>query len=151
MQEEMCNLMGEIEILDATRKGKKSRLSEISKQYHQHCARGPEHLPLIDNAKTPEPSPIEPVSSEPETAAPVAAPVAADDESWRQVLIQVTSIPTAIIKILNEDNQIYTLGQLADVTSEPNTALTDLKKIGQAKAEKIEEAMAEYWAANPRE
>jgi hypothetical protein len=108
--------------------------------------------PLLNQVAKPEETAATPADTTPATveAEAIAAPVATDDESWRDVLIEKTNIPAAICKILNEDNQVYTLGQLTDVTAEPNTSLTDLKKIGQAKADKIEEAMCEYWAANPR-
>ena len=113
---------------------------------------GPEKMPLFD-AKNEKPQ--ESMAETKEDDRPLfdqPAEVAADtdNDAWRSILIQVTSIPTAICKILNEENQVYTLGQLADVTSQPGSALTDLHKIGQAKADKIEEAMQEYWAANPR-
>jgi phosphopentomutase len=50
--------------------------------------------------------------------------------------------------ILRDENDIGTLGQIAEFCEKYE--LTDLKKIGAAKAEKIQEAMDAYWKANPQ-
>jgi hypothetical protein len=180
LQNRLCVLLGEEESISEELKEIRQSRKRVAKQYHEHLARGPERLPLIDNAPQPainqeavekSAKAIEKAFNEtaemvagaadvtPELAAaavPVAEPVEADDESWRAVLIEATSIPIPICKILNGDNCIYNLGQLVDFqTIDPNDQtksrpLTDLHRIGQAKADKIEEALIEYWAANPR-
>lgn len=150
--------------LKAAVKRNRESLTDYTEQLENHLLRGPDQLPLFDrqpktfNAEgdfVPTASQAEPSANEsdPESSddpiEETATHVASTDESWRAVKIQETSIPTAICKILNEDNQLYTLGQIADYTTE--YALTNLTKIGQAKAERIEEALTEYWADHPRE
>jgi hypothetical protein len=178
LQESMCIILGEVETLAEKLKGKKAQLKEASKEYHEHLARGPERLPLIDQAK-PTPSADTKADNQPlldaaDAAEPAAvispenarlneaiaergvdaeAVNAADDDSWRKVTVQDAGIPEHFCKILNHDNCIYTLGQLADFTQgdgERGRALTELKKIGESKAAKIEEAMDKYWAEHPR-
>lgn len=73
---------------------------------------------------------------------PAATP--ADDESWRNVTIEALGIPQGICKILRDYNGIETLGQIA--AHGEHLALTDLKKIGETKAEKIQECLDRYWA-----
>jgi hypothetical protein len=70
-----------------------------------------------------------------------------DTEDWRSVTVEQLGISPAICKILRESQEkpIATLGDIADHCKEYQ--LTDLKKIGEAKAEKIQEAMDAYWAA----
>lgn len=69
--------------------------------------------------------------------------VSGDDDSWKSVTIEALGIPAGICKILREDNSIETLGQIAKHGE--GRALTDLTKIGESKAEKIQECMDKYW------
>jgi len=148
----------QLRLVDAAKYNKEC-IRENTEELRDLLARGPDRLPLFDRAKT-ETAEKQGDLFDGEQGATVAAvvkpaaavidPVAADDESWRAVSVQDAGILPALCKVLNQDNQIYNLGQLADVTKKPNTALTDLKKVGKAKAEKIEEALVAYWETHPR-
>lgn len=71
-------------------------------------------------------------------------------EIWRAVPIEdLPGLSAGLAKILREDNEITTLGKLQDYSNQPNARLTDLKKIGKAKAEQIEEACLRYWQEHP--
>lgn len=68
-----------------------------------------------------------------------------DPEAWKSVPISSLDLPTSLVEILTEDNSIGTIGELAAWTTWKR--LTDLKKVGESKAEKIEEALAKFWAS----
>lgn len=84
-----------------------------------------------------------------EQAAKIAAvqadPVAKD--AWRAVPLSNTKIPSNIIAILEEANY-RTIGDISNLTNS-GLCLTDIKGIGQAKAQKIEDALTQYWADHP--
>jgi hypothetical protein len=139
-------------------------LAEYTELLEEHLTRGPERLPLFDRPQT---MPIADIvvsdtaetaaaetTTEPEAAGePLVAdttPVADRDPAgpWREVSIEDLGIPPGICKILREEHEITTLGGIADWSSSGNS-LTSLKKIGESKAAKIEEAMDRYWAAHP--
>jgi len=87
---------------------------------------------------------------QPIAVAAVPADEAALDESseaWRSATIEEIGIDPKICQLLRDNNKIETLGQIADHCKDYE--LTDLKKIGKAKAEKIEAAMDAYWQAHP--
>jgi hypothetical protein len=69
----------------------------------------------------------------------------ADSDSWKHVSIASLDLPSSIVEILTEDNSIGTIGELAAFTTW--NRLTDLKKIGESKADKIEEALGKFWAS----
>ena len=73
-----------------------------------------------------------------------------EDTSWRDVEISYLTQHGLSESIVNaiEDNGINTIGKLADFTEK--NPLTDLKKIGQAKAEAIEKALESFWAERNR-
>lgn len=66
------------------------------------------------------------------------------DESWRAIPISELQLSKSIENLLIEENGIKTIGDLSNWTSRKR--LTDLSKIGQAKADKIQEADEEFWA-----
>ena len=66
-----------------------------------------------------------------------------EDESWKSVPVTDLDIPSSLAAILIEDNSIRTIGDIQEWSRWKR--LTDLKKVGQAKAEKIEEALVEFW------
>lgn len=70
-------------------------------------------------------------------------PVNQDDDSWRNVPVSRLGLPSSLVAILVDDNSIRTIGDIQEWTRFKR--LTDLKKVGQAKAEKIEEALVEFW------
>lgn len=87
--------------------------------------------------------------AEAEQAAKIAAvqadPVAKD--AWRAVPLATTKIPSNIVAILDE-SAYRTIGDISNLTNS-GLCLTDIKGIGQAKAQKIEDALTQYWADHP--
>lgn len=66
------------------------------------------------------------------------------DDAWRDfALCEKTDLPDSILKALKAA-EIETVGQLTDYTS-ADKRLIDIKGIGQAKVEQIEEAMVKFW------
>lgn len=69
-----------------------------------------------------------------------------DDDAWRTVELSTLDIPAAALKALAEnDPPVTTLGALADWSNAGNQ-LADVKGIGRAKAEKIENAVEIFWS-----
>jgi hypothetical protein len=54
----------------------------------------------------------------------------------------------SLLKSLNAA-KLYTVGDLANFSRNPDNRLTDLEGIGPGKAEKIENRMLQFWADNP--
>ena len=75
------------------------------------------------------------------------APDVLPDGPWQDVTTEQLGIDPKLCILLREQNGIATLGQISDFCK--TYELTDLKKIGKAKAQKIEEAMDAYWKVNP--
>lgn len=69
------------------------------------------------------------------------------DDSRLDTPLADTSIPSAILAKI-ADAGIRTVRELANFTSVKQ--LTDIKGIGQAKAEKIEAALVKFWEKNPK-
>lgn len=72
-------------------------------------------------------------------------------EAWRSVSIDALELPPRIATCLLEHKPkpIATIGDLADYTSQPHNMLTDIKGIGGAAANQIDEALTLYWQRNP--
>lgn len=70
------------------------------------------------------------------------------DESWRETPIEELSLGAGPEKHLREAD-IWTIGDLADFTSQPGVNLTDLAGIGPASAERISDRLVEFWAEHP--
>ena len=69
------------------------------------------------------------------------------NDAWRAVSICELGQAGAVNeKLINAG--LKTLGELADYTA-ADKLLTDIKGIGQTKADKIGDALAEYWRRNP--
>jgi len=66
-----------------------------------------------------------------------------EDVSWKTVSVSALRLPKSLETILVEDNSIKTIGDIAEWTRW--NQLVDLKKVGEAKAEKIQEALDEFW------
>jgi hypothetical protein len=75
---------------------------------------------------------------------PAKATSPASDDSRLDTPLADTPIPKSLVEKLN-DHGIRTVRELANFTSA--NQLTDIKGVGQGKAEKIEVAMVEFWAA----
>ena len=153
LEERISQLSIEQVRLKAASKSNREAMTEYTQELTELLLRGPERLPLFDRVKPAEVTqePVLKLFNEPVADAVVkteAAPVPVADEAWRSATIEDAGIPPAVCKILRENNDIGTLGQLADWGNE--FALTDLKKIGPAKAEQIQNATDDYWAKNPR-
>ncbi len=65
------------------------------------------------------------------------------DESWRTVTLASLNLSPGILEILAESD-ITTIGHITDHTA-GGWRLTDIAKIGEAKAEKIEQALESFW------
>lgn len=65
---------------------------------------------------------------------------------WRDVEISALNVPDSLATKLYESS-IETIGDLVDWQSVGKT-LTDIKGVGQSKADKIADALEEFWRAN---
>jgi hypothetical protein len=109
-------------------------------------------LPLFDQKKEQSPA----TSATVETCDPKlftgeeeAAPV--PDESWRQVTLLDAGVPAPICeKLEGHSTPIVTIGDYSDFLAKSWNKITDVAGIGQGKADKIADALVEYWKANPQ-
>jgi hypothetical protein len=79
-----------------------------------------------------------------------AAPVA--NEDWKLVLLTALvefGAPEKVVAKIAEENQIRTFGEYAEFTAQPGRRLTDLAGVGEATAEKLQDAEMKFWAAHP--
>jgi len=94
---------------------------------------------------------FKPISSAPTANStqpkPASTTNSGDGEAWKNVPVDTLGLPAGIVLALTEAD-INTLGKIAAYT-EAGKRLTDIANIGTAKAEKIENACAEYWKRNP--
>lgn len=67
------------------------------------------------------------------------------DDSWKSISVSELKLQKSLETILVEDNSIKTIGDIAEWTRWKQ--LTDLKKVGEAKAEKIQEALDRFWTS----
>jgi Phage integrase protein. len=72
---------------------------------------------------------------------------AADPEAWRPFELARLDLPPSVVQAL-ADADLTTMGQLCDYTNNGGL-LTDIKKIGAGKAEKIDLACEKFWAEHP--
>lgn len=87
------------------------------------------------------------------TVATSEAPAASgpvDPNAWRAVPISDLDLLPGLVAILaeNPSKPIKTIGDLADWTS-ARRPLTEISKVGEAKAEKIEAALDDFWRKHP--
>ena len=68
-----------------------------------------------------------------------------EDDSWKSVLVSTLDLPESTIAVLIDDNGIRTIGDIQEWTRWQR--LNDLKKVGDAKAAKIEEALMKFWSS----
>lgn len=134
------SLLHHAHLIAAESAKEKKKAWESASERLQSTIRGfSERYPLFDREKPQE------SSSEPAKA--VA------DESWREVDIDILvshGLSESIAEKL-EENGIATIGDLADLTREHGDRWrSELKGIGEAKAEKIDAAFSAFWAANPQ-
>ena len=159
LEEHLGRLSIEQVRLKAAVKCNREAMNTVTGELEDHLARGIVRLPLFDRAAPTETmgaipeglriSTLNP-DGQPIAVAAVPADEAALDESseaWRSATIEEIGIDPKICQLLRDNNNIETLGQIADHCKDYE--LTDLKKIGKAKAEKIEQAMDAYWQAHP--
>lgn len=94
----------------------------------RHHTEGVKALPLFDKPG-PEPAPDEPAG-------------------WRETPLSGLGLSDGILKALAEHAPpILTLGHLTDFTNGRDNQLTDIKGIGEAKAEEIREVSLAFWEA----
>lgn len=70
------------------------------------------------------------------------------DESWRKVRLDSLAIPSSTVKLLAESD-IFTIGDVSNLQLK-GLALTDVRGVGRAKADRIEEAIIKFWQENPK-
>ena len=152
LEERLGKLSIEQVRLKAAVKYNRDAMNTVTGYLEDHLARGVVRLPLFDRVipvdlRIPTLNPDgQPIAAEPAVPADGAA---LDElaEAWRSATIEEIGIDPKICQLLRDNNNIETLGQIADHCKDYE--LTDLKKIGKAKAEKIEAAMDDYWIKHP--
>ena len=164
LEEQLGKLSIEQIRLKAAVKCNREAMNTVTGELEDHLARGVVRLPMFDRATPVFDTLIEDATGGDamkvgqlqeflgKTLVPADEEVAPDApvesaEAWRAATIEEIGIPPAICKLLRENNKIETMGQIADHCEDYE--LTDLKKIGKTKAEKIEQAMDAYWQAHP--
>lgn len=146
----------------------KEQLKESKKIYDGHVAtlrrmvnRPVERMPLFDGPDKPaaEKSGGEADESTESTVEPVAASEEAEGESvsqggeesdgWRSVSIDDLGLPPSLAEKLRENpgKTIATVGDLSDWTSK--FQITDIKGVGDKKAEVVESALDSFWEDHP--
>lgn len=68
-----------------------------------------------------------------------------DDDSWRGISVDDLDIPKSLKEKLKEQD-FETVGHIADFTSKGKN-LTDIKGVGEKKAEQLQDAMEKLWAS----
>lgn len=128
--------------LDAGLKAAKVSLKAAVDTVQRLCARGPEQMPLFDRAP-----------SVPGAAEAVASPPEQPADEWRIVAIDGNlDLPKGLIGKLQEAD-IVTLGELVDAQGGQDgrhKGLRDIKGVGKAAVDKIEDAIEKYFADNPQ-
>lgn len=120
MERDIARLAVEMARTKAKASSLKNEHDALTDRYAAAVNAGPEHLPLLDGAKP------------------------AGDEAWRDVEVCTLDIADGIVAALH-DAGIKTIGDLAGWTAS-GERLTDILKIGSAKAEAIEKALEKFWA-----
>jgi hypothetical protein len=152
LEEQLGKLSIEQVRLKAAVKCNREAMNTVIGELEDHLVRGPVRLPLFDRAipeelRIPTINPDgQPIAVEPTVPADEAA-LDESAEAWRAATIEELGIDPKICQLLRDNNKIETLGQIADHCKDYE--LTDLKKIGKAKAAQIEQAMDAYWAKHP--
>jgi hypothetical protein len=81
-----------------------------------------------------------------------AAATTIANEEWKSVLltalVEFGALEKVIAKIA-EENEIHTFGDYAAFTAQPGQRITDLAGVGEATAEKLQDAEMKFWAAHP--
>lgn len=72
-----------------------------------------------------------------------------DPEAWRKVPTSELGIAEGTVTIMKEVADIETLGGLTDFLGDGKSDLSNIKGIGEAKAEKIEDELATWWEKHP--
>ena len=136
LEERYAELGMQVDNLKNRQKATKEIMEAVLEELQEHIDRGPvKTFPSDAIAKTtPAASNEEPTATDD------------DDESWRAVTVEDAGFDDKICKIFREDNDIANIGQLEQFTRD-NT-LTDLKKVGKAKAQKIQETLDAFWTSH---
>lgn len=137
---------------ESLKEAKASFEGEVSLLRKLICQRD-EKLPLFDGPKatgsaTPSVAEEKNDNAAAEEESQAAEPSQTPDESWREVEISSLDIADSLATKLYESS-IETIGDLTDWQSS-GKQLTDIKGVGQAKADKIADAMEAFWKANPQ-
>ncbi|KKN16600.1 hypothetical protein LCGC14_0974400 [marine sediment metagenome] len=116
--------------LEADVKAAKATEKEEAGQLKLHIAKGPEEYPLFDKAAADEPT---------------------GAGHWRAVTVEEVPIPMGLCGLLREnpDKTLATLGDICDWLADDTHHLTDVPRVGQAKADQIEACLDAYWKAHP--
>ena len=135
-----------VQELEADFKEKKEAASAAKKRWEsaqshlsEVIAKGRERLPLFDRPREVE---AEPVAVVPIAATPTPTPAA---EPWRAVRLDVLQGMTPSILAALAEAGIETIGAITDHTAK-GKRLTEIKGIGEAAHEKIDDALAGFWA-----
>lgn len=73
------------------------------------------------------------------------------DTSWRdRPLKDAISVGVVVNALEAQPSPVVTMGQFADWQNTPGNTLTNLAGVGQAKADKAADQLAEFWKANPQ-
>lgn len=134
---------------DAALKIAKSQRKAATERLQQLTTRGPEDRPLFDQQAE---KPAEAVQVDVAAADP-----SAKGESWRECRFDDTAefsddlLPASIVNKLADAN-INTVGDLYDFQAKHGEFWAkEIKGIGKSKAEKISDAMIEFWKKHPQE
>lgn len=79
---------------------------------------------------------------------PKATPPA-DDDSWREISVDELDLPKSLKEKLKEQD-FETVGHIADFTSKGKN-LTDIRGIGEKKADQLQDALEKVWASRSEE
>lgn len=133
------DLLAAKEEVKACRKAYDAAVDDLRKAIR----RGEERLPLIDGMDDGNEQDGDGQAGAAESAggnSPADEPPA----DWRETNVDFLDLSDGIKKILHEGN-MHTIGDIADFGK--HSPLTAIPKVGQAKADRIEAALDEFWAA----
>lgn len=151
MNAKAAELEAVVQNLQKRLKTAKSNFEDKQAEIRELIARGPNQPSLFDNVRPFKPATNGAIHNGTPTAeASKPAPVEeVPDESWKEVKLSEILPEQIVDKLENFDPPLRTLGDLTDWKKDDRHRLTDIRGIGPAKADMIDDAVVKYFEEHP--